>query len=101
MNKLKDIFGNIGNVKASTWVRFALMVITVVNMILTAIGKPPIHIDNEELYMIMSVVASIVVGIVNFWKNNSFTGAAIAADEYLHNQGFANEDPGTDLKEEQ
>lgn len=40
MNKLKDIFGNIGNVKASTWVRFALMVITVVNMILTAVGKP-------------------------------------------------------------
>lgn len=99
MNKLKDIFGNIGNVKASTWVRFALMVITVVNMILTAVGKPPIHIDNEELYMIISVAASVIVGVVNFWKNNSFTGAAIAADEYLHNQGFANEAPGIDSEE--
>lgn len=48
MNKVKDIIGNIGKVKASTWVRLVLMVITVVNMILSAIGKPPIHIDNES-----------------------------------------------------
>lgn len=40
MNKVKDIIGNIGKVKASTWVRLVLMVITVVNMILAAIGKP-------------------------------------------------------------
>ncbi len=49
--------------------------------------------------MIISVAASVIVGVVTFWKNNSFTGAAIAADEYLHNQGFANEAPGIDSEE--
>ncbi len=49
--------------------------------------------------MIISVAASVIVGVVNFWKNNSFTGAVIAADEYLHNQGFANEAPGIDSEE--
>jgi len=49
--------------------------------------------------MIISVAASVIVGVVNFWKNNSFTGAAIAADEYLHNQGFANEAPDIDSEE--
>ena len=37
--------------------------------------------------MIISVAASVIVGV------------AIAADEYLHNQGFANEAPDIDSEE--
>mgnify|MGYP002583573309 CR=1 FL=1 len=41
--------------------------------------------------MIISVAASVIVGVVNFWKNNSFTRAALAGDA-LKNEIKARED---------
>ena len=96
MAKIKDILANIGNVKAGTWARLILMVISLVNMALAAVGKAPIPADYNELYTIVSVVFSVLVGISAYWKNNSFTEAAQTADKYLHEQGSAIEDPGTD-----
>ena len=95
MAKIKDILANIGNVKAGTWARLILMVISLVNMALAAAGKAPIPADYNELYTIVSVVFSVLVGISAYWKNNSFTEAAQTADKYLHEQGSAIEDPGT------
>ena len=48
----------------------------------------------------MSVVFSVLVGISAYWKNNSFTEAAQTADKYLHEQGSAIEDSGTDEEAE-
>ena len=100
MAKIKDILANIGNVKAGTWARLILMVISLVNMALAAAGKAPIPADYNELYTIVSVVFSVLVGISAYWKNNSFTEAAQTADKYLHEQGSAIEDPGTDKEAE-
>ena len=100
MAKIKDILANIGNVKAGTWARLILMVISLVNMALAAAGKAPIPADYNELYTIVSVVFSVIVGISAYWKNNSFTEAAQTADKYLHEQGSAIEDPGTDEEAE-
>ena len=100
MAKIKDILANIGNVKAGTWARLILMVISLVNMALAAAGKAPIPADYNELYTIVSIVFSVLVGISAYWKNNSFTEAAQTADKYLHEQGSAIEDPGTDEEAE-
>lgn len=100
MAKIKDILANISNVKAGTWARLILMVISLVNMALAAAGKAPIPADYNELYTIVSVVFSVLVGISAYWKNNSFTEAAQTADKYLHEQGSAIEDPGTDEEAE-
>lgn len=100
MNKIKDILANIGNVKVGTWVRGILLIISLVNMALSAAGKAPILADYNELYTIVSVVFSVLVGISAYWKNNSFTEAAQTADKYLHEQGSAIEDPGTDEEAE-
>lgn len=94
MTKIKDILTNLSGVSVGTWVRLVLMVVSLINLALTSAGKLPIEIDNEELYTAISIIFAWVVGVVNYWKNNSFTKAAQAADEYLHNQGFANEDKG-------
>ena len=99
MAKIKDIIGNISNVKAGTWVRLILMVISLVNMALAAAGKAPIPANYDELYTIVSIVFSVLVGIAAYWKNNSFTSAAQAADEYLHNQKLAIEDTGEEIIE--
>ena len=100
MAKIKDILSNIGNVKAGTWARLILMVISLVNMALAAAGKAPIPADYNEIYTIVSIVFSVLVGISAYWKNNSFTEAAQTADKYLHEQGSAIEDPGTDEEAE-
>ena len=64
MNKIKDILANIGNVKVGTWVRGILLIISFVNMALSAAGKAPIPADYNELYTIVSVIFSILVGIL-------------------------------------
>ena len=94
MNKIKDIFANIGNVKVGTWVRGILLIISFVNMALSAAGKAPIPADYNELYTIVSVIFSVLVGISAYWKNNSVTEAAQMADKFLHEQGDAKEDAG-------
>lgn len=94
MTKIKDIISNLAGVSVGTWVRLILMVISLVNMALAVAGKAPISADYTELYTAVSVIFSVIVGIMNYWKNNSFTAAAQAADEYLHAQGTAIEDSG-------
>ena len=94
MNKIKDILANIGNVKVGTWVRGILLIISFVNMALSAAGKAPIPADYNELYTIVSVIFSVLVGTSAYWKNNSFTDAAQTADKFLHEQGDAKEDAG-------
>ena len=94
MNKIKDIFANIGNVKVGTWVRGILLIISFVNMALSATVKSPIPADYYEIYTIVSVIFSVLVGISAYWKNNSFTEAAQTADKFLHEQGDAKEDAG-------
>lgn len=68
MAKIKDILANIGNVKVGTWVRGILLIISLVNMALSAAGKAPIPADYNELYTIVSVVFSVLVGISAYWK---------------------------------
>ena len=99
MNKLKDIITNIKKVKAGTWVRLILLVVSLINMALAAAGKAPISADYDELYTIVSIVFSVLVGVAAYWKNSSFASAAQAADEYLHKQKLAIEDTGEEIAE--
>ena len=99
MTKIKDIISNISTVKAGTWVRLTLLVISLINMALAAAGKAPIPANYDELYTIVSIVFSVIVGLESYWKNNSFTSAAQAADEYFRNQQLAIEDAGEEIAE--
>ena len=51
------------------------------NSLLTAFGKSPLPIDNEQLQQLVTTLITVVVAIINWWQNNSFTTEAIAADE--------------------
>ena len=99
MTKIKDVFTNLSGVKNSTWIRLIMLVLSLVNLILGAFGIAPITFDENELYAVVSVIFAVITGIVAFWKNNSFTSAAQAADEYLHNQQLAIEDAGEEIAE--
>ena len=68
-------------VTAATWARTICQLVALLNSLLTAFGKSPLPIDNEQLQQVVSTLITVVVAIINWWKNNSFTKEAIEADK--------------------
>jgi SPP1 family holin len=67
-----------------TIVRVVLLIIALVNMALATLGIVPEEIvGNEQAYKIGSYVITVAMSLITAWKNNSFTGAAILADQYM------------------
>lgn len=71
------------NIPVNTLIRTVITFLTMVNMILTMAGINPIPFAEEELYNTLSALAAGITTIWSWWKNNSITSKAIAADEYL------------------
>lgn len=70
-------------VKTETVIRAIVLFFTLINQVLTMLGKNPLPFAEDELYGILTTIATIAAAIWAWWKNNSFTPAAIKADEYL------------------
>ena len=71
------------NVKASTIIRTVTLVLALVNNGLVMAGKGPLPIEDAQVELILGEVFLVAAAIWNWWKNNSFTTAAIKADEVL------------------
>lgn len=69
-------------VNKETIVRTIILVVALVNQALTAFGKNPLPFSDEELYTGLTLVFTVGATLWAWWKNNSFTKNAIAADEY-------------------
>ena len=69
------------NITAGTIARTAVLLLALTNQMLSAMGKSPLPIDNEQLQQLVSTLITVVVAIISWWKNNSFTKEAIEADE--------------------
>ena len=62
---------NLNNkISAGTIARTACLLLALTNQILSACGKP-----------ILPIESATVAALIAWWKNNSFTQAALAADE--------------------
>lgn len=70
-------------ISKSTIVRAILIAIVIINFILEKLGVDLIPADESQIAMIVETVIEIAVIVVGFWKNNSFSQAAIRADEFL------------------
>ena len=69
------------NVSAGTVARTAVLLLALTNQILSACGKPILPIDSAQLEQAVTAGCTTVAALVNWWYNNSFTQAALAADE--------------------
>lgn len=67
-------------VSKGTIVRTALLLLAIINNLLAIFGKAPLPITNEQLELIVSTIITVVMALINWWKNNSFTKAAIQGD---------------------
>ena len=69
------------NVSAGTVARTAVLLLALTNQVLSACGKPILPIDSAQLEQAITAGCTTVAALVNWWYNNSFTQAALAADE--------------------
>ena len=70
-------------IKVATLTRTAVLILALANQILSATGHSPIPVDDAQLEQLISAGMTVGAAIWAWWKNNSFTKEAIAADNYL------------------
>ena len=70
-------------VSAGTIARTICLALALINQILTATGHSIIPIDDETINLLVSTAATVIMAVISWWKNNSFTQAAIEADLVL------------------
>lgn len=70
-------------VSKETVIRTIIAAITLINQILVVGGKNPLPFTNDEIYNALSMTATIAATVWVWWKNNSFTPAAIEADALM------------------
>ena len=70
-------------VKTGTIVRTICLALALVNQLLSNAGHAVLPIENEQVETIVTGVITVGVAVWSWWKNNSFTKNAIAADNYM------------------
>ncbi|MGL5434417.1 MAG: phage holin [Lachnospiraceae bacterium] len=71
------------NISKGTVIRTAVLVLAIFNNGLAIAGKSPLPIDSEIVTEVISFLFTTAAAFVAWWKNNSFTQAAIEADSYM------------------
>lgn len=70
-------------ISKDTIIRTIVLFFTLINMVLTTLGKNPLPFSEDELYLALTEITTVAATIWAWWKNNSFTQNAIMADTYL------------------
>lgn len=67
-------------VKTETIIRTAVLVLALINQVLTASGHSILPVTEDQVAEIISLAITIGASVWAWWKNNSFTQAALEAD---------------------
>lgn len=70
-------------ISTATIARTAVLLLALTNQVLSAMGKPVLPIESETIEQLVTAGITTVAALVAWWKNNSFTSAAIQADAEL------------------
>lgn len=71
-------------ISTATIVRTVCLMLALLNLLLSSLGKPMLPIENATVEQFITALATIVIALVNWWNNNSFTQEAIKADNLLN-----------------
>ena len=69
------------NITAGTIARTAILLLALTNQMLSAMGKSPLPIESTTVEQLVTASITTIAALVAWWKNNSFTKEAIAADK--------------------
>ena len=71
-------------IKTDTIIRTICLALALINQLLSAFGKSPLPIKDEQVEVLVSYGLTVAMAVWNWWKNNSFTQAALAGDALMH-----------------
>lgn len=72
---------NAPTISAGTIARTACLLLALTNQVLSALGKPVLPIESATVEQLVTAGITTVTALVAWWKNNSFTAAALEADK--------------------
>lgn len=72
------------NVSTATIVRTVCLILALINQGLTIAGLSPLPITDEQATETITLIITIATSLWAWWKNNSFTPAAIQADKVMN-----------------
>lgn len=72
---------NFGKISAATIARTAVLLLALTNQVLSALGRPMLPIESQTVEQLITAGITTVAALVAWWRNNSFTAAAIQADK--------------------
>jgi SPP1 family holin len=72
---------NAPTISAGTIARTACLLLALTNQVLSALGKPVLPIESQTVEQLVTAGITTVAALVAWWKNNSFTPAALQADQ--------------------
>lgn len=67
-------------VKTDTIVRTVCLILALVNQLLSNTGRAVLPIADAQVETLITTVITVGVSLWNWWKNNSFTQAALVGD---------------------
>lgn len=73
----------IKKITPDTWARTLCLLVALINQCLAIFGKQALPFAENDIYQIVSILATVVTGAVAWWKNNSFTTVAQTADAVM------------------
>lgn len=68
------------NVKTDTIIRTVLLVLALINQALTITGHAVLPVSDEQVTELLSLALTVGASLWAWWKNNSFTQAALEGD---------------------
>ena len=74
---------NLSNVSAGTIARTICLGLALTNQILSATGHPVLPIEDEQINTLVTTGLTVATSLWSYWKNNSWTSAAIQADSEM------------------
>lgn len=77
-------------VKTETIARTIVLFLALANQALVIFGKEAFPVTEDQVYQIVTLIATVGASVWAWWKNNSFTKAAIEADKVLAQAKSAN-----------
>lgn len=69
--------------KKETVIRSVVLLVSLINQGLILFEKNPLPFSDSAVYEGVSLLCTAAASIWAWWKNNSFTAAAVEADRYM------------------
>ena len=71
-------------ISAGTSARTIILLLALINQCLSMAGVSPLPIEDEQVETIITTAWTVIAALIAWWKNNSFTQAALEGDKLMH-----------------